>query len=587
MVTGKYTKEILGWADYAVIGIILAISSSIGVYFRFTGGRQKTVQEYFSADRTINAGVLAFALMVSYMSAITLLGTSAENYAYGSQIAALYLAQGLATPFVSYLYLPVFFKFQKMSTFEYLEMRFGFTARLLTSIMSASHMLLYTGIVLYAPALALEATTGFSTDLSILLIGIICTFYSTIGGIKAVLMTAVFQGIFMFGAAIIVIILGIINIEGGVGRIWQLAVDGGRIEFDNFSLDPTMRHTWWNLTIGTLILSLAANGVTQVQVQRFLTAKTLRSAQIAAIGSWPLALCLGLLASFAGLVMYAFFVDCDPVASGEISANDMLMPYFVVMTTANIPGLAGLFIAGIFSASLSTVSAIINALTAVALEDYVKPVYDKLGFQFPEKRAILFGKFLAVAVGVICILLSYLSKRFGSLVQATYSIAGIVYGPLLAIFTLGMFFESAEEKGAVTGTLFGLALVSWIAFGYPRPSNIPLSVSTVGCNNVTLPTQIVTSIRQMPLGDSSYFYLYRISYMWYAPMGFIVSMVIGLAVSNLIGLLSKNTPREIDPDLFTPLIAKRVRRRRVNVSKTSNIQISTIHEHKRDIRIPS
>ncbi|XP_046736678.1 putative sodium-dependent multivitamin transporter [Diprion similis] len=347
-----------------------------------------------------------------------------------------------------------------------------------------------------------------------------------------------------------------------------------------------MRHTWWSLTIGTLILSLGANGVTQVQVQRLLTVKTLKSAQIATWMSYPISLCLGLLTSFAGLAMYAFFVDCDPVAAGEISSSDMLMPYFVMKTTANMPGLAGLFIAGVFSAGLSTVSAILNSLAAVALEDYIKPVYVKLGFQFPEKRATLVGKSLAIAVGVICILLSFLSKRFGSLVQASYSIAGIIYGPLLAIFTLGMFFESAEEKGAVMGSLVGLALVIWIAFGYPRPSKIPLSVSTVGCNG-TLPTQTMSSIRQMPLGDSSYFYLYRISYMWYAPLGFIVSVVIGLAVSTLIGLLSKKTPREIDPDLFTPLVAKRVRRRRVNLSKTSNSQILTLREHAMDIETPS
>lgn len=194
--------------------------------------------------------------------------------------------------------------------------------------------------------------------------------------------------------------------------------------------------------------------------------------------------------------MYAYYSDCDPLESGKISSTDMLMPYFVMQTMGHIPGLAGLFIAGIFSATLSTVSGILNSLSANILEDYVKPLYLKLGKKFPEKRGTFVGKILAVLIGILCIVMASVAKYLGGLIQAGLSINGTFGGPLLGIFTLGMFFESAEEKGAVIGTLTSLAFVCWCAFGQPRPSKVALSVSTSGCN-ATLTTATLSSVRQV------------------------------------------------------------------------------------------
>lgn len=93
------------------------------------------------------------------------------------------------------------------------------------------HLVLYTGVVLYAPSLALEATTGLSSSMSILLIGLICMFYSTIGGIKAVLITDVFQGLLMYAAIFCVLGVGVSELEGGLPSVWELAKKDGRIEF--------------------------------------------------------------------------------------------------------------------------------------------------------------------------------------------------------------------------------------------------------------------------------------------------------------------------------------------------------------------
>lgn len=117
--------------------------------------------------------------------------------------------------------------------FQYLEKRFGYGARLAASFASWVQLLLYSGVVLYAPALALEATTGLSKNWSIIYIGVVCAFYSAIGGIKAVLITDVFQGMLMFVSLFIVIITAA-HRTGGLTEIWEIAAKGGRIEFDKW-----------------------------------------------------------------------------------------------------------------------------------------------------------------------------------------------------------------------------------------------------------------------------------------------------------------------------------------------------------------
>lgn len=115
--------------------------------------------------------------------------------------------------------------------FQYLERRFGMKARLVASFVYWIQLLLYSGVVLYAPALALEATTGLSKTGSIIVIGLVCAFYSGIGGIKAVLITDVFQAVLMFLALFLVIGTAAYSV-GGIGEIWRIAQEGHRLEFD-------------------------------------------------------------------------------------------------------------------------------------------------------------------------------------------------------------------------------------------------------------------------------------------------------------------------------------------------------------------
>ncbi|KAG5308544.1 SC5A8 protein, partial [Pseudoatta argentina] len=555
----------LGWVDYLIIAIMLCISAGIGVYYRFSGGRQKTMEEYFVASRSMSIVPVAVALVVSFMSAVTLLGVSAENYTYGTQFVVINLSYLLGTPIVCYGFLPVFFKLQATSAYEYLEKRFGIRARMMASFVYWIQLLLYSGVVLYAPSLALEATTGISKTASIIIIGLVCAFYSTIGGIKAVLITDVFQGLLMFVALFLIIGIAA-NDVGGLGQIWEIAKQGQRLEFDSIDLDPTVRHTWWSLTLGGLCTFLSLYGVNQVQIQRMLTVKNMKAAQRAMWLSWPILSLLSITTCFSGLAIYSKYHNCDPFLKKRITSSDMLMPLYVMDTMSNIPGLPGIFAAGIFSAGLSSISAAQNSLAAVTLEDYMKPLYKKcVGHEFSPTKSAFMAKVLAFTFGIISIALAFLAQFLGGLLQASLTIFGVVGGPLLGVFTLGMGTESATESGAIIGALTAFSFLFWIVFGQPRPMPPKLPTSIEGCDNVANITmsvlQNVTSFSKST-GDSSYFYLYRISYMWYSPLGFLITFILGLIISNISRLFFKKQNDELDTNLFFPVLARRIRYRR-------------------------
>ena len=213
--------------------------------------------------------------------------------------------------------------------------------------------------------------------------------------------------------------------------------------------------------IGGMGTYLSLYAVSQAQVQRLCSVKSLKEAQRSLWWQWPILTSLSLTTSFSGLVIYWYYQKCDPLASGRISNRDQNMPMYVIDALGNIPGIAGLFCAGIFSGSLSTVSSSLNSLSAVTLEDYFKNIYlaiKKKPFNSSERDSAFASKILSTFYGVICIGVAFLSQNLGGVLQASLTIFGVVGGPLLAIFTLGMFTKVANQWGVIVGHVIGMVI---------------------------------------------------------------------------------------------------------------------------------
>ncbi|KAB0798172.1 hypothetical protein PPYR_09165 [Photinus pyralis] len=551
----------LGIWDYVVISGVLLISAGVGIYYHFTGGKQNTVKEYLFANRDMHVVPVAFSLMASSLSAVTILGGVSESYTYGIQQTVLNLAVILFGPLFSYTYMPVFFRLQLTSVYEYLGKRFGMVARLTGSLTYTILTTIQSGMVLYAPALALDAVTGISKNVAILSLGSVCTFYSTIGGMKAVIVTDVLQTLLMVAAVTCVPIHAILT-TGSFSEIWRIAEEGNRTSLLNFDIDPTIRYSWFSLIIGGGVLYLSLSCTNQSQIQRYLCVKDLKSARQAVYLRIPISVGLNVSAIFTGLVIYARYYQCDPIANQSIRFSDQLLPYYVVQTMGHIPGLSGLFIAGIFSAALSTLSSSLNCLAAVTLEDYFKPIYFKAtGRNPPNDKLSLYSKIISLVFGFICIGSACLAHMLGGLMQSTGSFIGILGGPLLALFSLGMFTRSANQKGAMTGFVAGIALCCWAAFGGPRPPLPKLPVQVSGCNE----TISVRPTSHPKLDDREYFWLYRLSYMYNGVIGFLCTFVVGIVLSIICNKVAGQTPK-VDSNLLATLTFNT--KRKVNNHKT-------------------
>lgn len=540
------------WVDYVVFSVMLIFSAAIGVYYGFFANKgSDDTEEFLMAGKSMTTFPIAMSLIASFMSAITLLGTPSEVYQNGFVYWLIGFSYILVMPATAYLYLPVFWDMQVTSAYQYLDYRFHRYCRRLGSIVFIIQMTLYMAIVVYAPALALSQVTGINLYLSVCLICFVTMFYTTLGGMKAVLWTDTLQVLIMYVTMVFIVIYGSIEV-GGFGYVWEKALESGRAELVDWDPNPTTRHSIWTLIIGGYFTWVTIYGCNQAQVQRYLCVKKLYMARRALWINLIGLTFLMLISSFAGLVIYAKYADCDPVRSGVVSAGDQLFPLFVMETMGQFKGLPGLFVAGIFSGALSTVSSGMNSLAAIVLEDFVK------GLWFPkisEKRATLVSKGLSLGFGVVTFALVFVAQMLGNVLSAALSIFGMVGGPLLGMFTLGMFFPWANGIGCFVGTLVSLFLMFFIGIGYQVSTNlgfiriIPKETSILGCAdylNVTLGTVDPTTEAPNEFWNSEFF---NLSYMWYSATGCFTVIIVGLIVSVITGTqdITKLDPRTLSP----------------------------------------
>ncbi|VVC28373.1 Hypothetical protein CINCED_3A001560 [Cinara cedri] len=550
----------LGVFDYVVLLVTLLMSAAIGVYYRFTGGKQQTTQEYLLGDKKLSIVPVAFSLMASFMCATSIFGLSSENYLRGTQFMVINLSNIIATPIVAYVFLPVFYNLGYLSVYQYLEERFGKSIRIIASVAFSVQTILRTALMLYAVSLALNAIVGVSPTFSMAAVGILCTFYSTIGGIKAVIITDLFQSLLMFASVFAVIGAAAYEV-GGLMEIWTIAYDYGRVEFFNFQIDPTIRHTWWTLILGGMFTYVSVYATNQVQVQRYLTMKDYNTVVKTLWISWPITAFLSLAMCFSGLAIFSKYRDCDPIKAGRITSGDQLMPLFVVDTMGRTPGLTGLFLAGVCSSALCSVSAALNSLAAVTLEDYIKPLTSS---DMADQRRVMWLKFLVIVYGTLSVSLASCAHYVGPLLQASMTILAIIGGPILAVFTLGILLPYVNRKGTTIGLLVGLACSFALGLGGPKPPVKDLPTYTNGCLSnsfdggrhyySSIDNDHLVSLALGGSGDGDYVYLYRISYMYYIVFGFAVTVL----VTTVMSLFFESDVENLNPKLFCEFVSFKV-----------------------------
>nr|XP_019947839.1 PREDICTED: sodium-coupled monocarboxylate transporter 1-like [Paralichthys olivaceus] len=534
-------------ADYVVFVLLLVVSAAIGIYYAWVNRGQGNSREFLTGGRRLTALPVSMSLTASFMSSTTLLANPVEVYTFGTIFALFSLSYTLSIVVTSEVFLPVFYRLSIASTYEYLELRFNRATRLLGMMFFMVQTILYTGIIIYGPALALSQVTDLDLWGGIISTGAVCTFYCTLGGLKAVVWTDVFQvGIMMAGY--LSVIIKCMILQGGVATIISDSQQGGRINILDFDLNPMRRHTFWTMTIGGGAAWIAVNGINQAQVQRYISCKSITHARVAVYINL-IGLCFFLGCSvLSGMCLYSFYKNCDPWSAGLVSNPDQLMAHLVMDIFTGFPGLPGLFFAAVYSGSLSTVSSSINALATVTIEDLVKP-YTNMS----EKHLTWMSKGMSFFYGVLCIAMAALASIMGGIMQASVTVSGVLGGPLLGLFILGIFCPFANSKGGLSGLMTGLLMAVGVciwALIFPSPPDMtrPLPLTTKGCNFTTEDNYNWTSTT-LPAGPSTITTAavhntddilsaeswLPPSYLYFTLIGTVTAITVGLFISLLTG----------------------------------------------------
>lgn len=290
--------------------IVFAVYFGAVVAFAWRQSRKnRGVEGFFLANRRLGWGAIGLSVMATQASAITYIGTTGQAFDDGMEFVQFYLGQPIAMVILCVVFVPFFYRSKVFTAYEYLERRFDPRTRSLTSFLFLVSRGLSAGIVLYAPAIVLSVIMGWDERVTILVMGLITVAYTIMGGITAVIWTDVLQMIVMFAGIGIAIAVLFATLPAGVG-VGDVAYIGGIHEMwrsIDLSWDPTNRYTLWSGLIGGLFLALGYFGTDQSQVQRYLTASSLRQSRLSLIFNAFVKVPMQIFILAIGVLLYVFY----------------------------------------------------------------------------------------------------------------------------------------------------------------------------------------------------------------------------------------------------------------------------------------
>lgn len=433
--------------DLVVFGVYMLFSIGVGVWFT---RRQKDLRSYLLADQDMHWFLVSISVIAALFSGITYLGAPAETFKNDLGYLWTLVAFFVATPVTARLFLPFFYNLRIYTAYEYLELRFDRRLRWLASGLFILRVTMWLAIATYAPALAIHETTGVPLMFSILLTGIATTFYTALGGMKAVIWTDTMQFLVLFGGIFFVVGYALMGIPGGLAGAWEIAGAAGKTQSLNLSLDPKVRVTLWAALLGGAAHNMVQMITDQVSVQRYLTAPSLQDSQKSLWFKLWVTVPLVSIFYLTGTVLFAFY-QVHPERLGEMTNPDRILPLFVARELP--PPLPGLLIAAIFAATMSTVSAGINSLTGSALMDLGR--MHQGGVAGDEGGKVRAARWITALFGLIATVLALAAGKIGTLVEAPVRVFGLLGGPLLGVFFLAVLSRRANGNGALLGALAG------------------------------------------------------------------------------------------------------------------------------------
>jgi len=456
---------IFGSLDYILLFLYFLGIATIGIW---AGRKQEDTETFYLGKRKMPWFAVCLSILATETSGVTFLGAPGDAFQANFFFLQMAIGSIIARFLIAYLFLPSFYKYRVTTIYEYLKIRFGANTQATAAILYYATRLLASGVRVLAASIAVSVVTGWDLWLSILVTMSVTTLYTIIGGMKAIIWTDVAQILIFFGGPLFALLFIVYKV-GGWGEVYRIAgpsaPDGNHFQIFNFHLSLTDPYSIVVMIIAGLLMTFAAMGCDYDMTQRMLTCKNKRESQRALI--WTGFIDVPIIAMFLaiGACLFAFYQKFpDP----SLSANtDFLFAHFIV---TQLPvGLKGLLIAGVFAASMSSLSGSLGALSTSAITDIYRPYIVK---NRPDRHYLFAARCAIFTISVLFILVTLVLKQFESqILWLGFRIVAFTYGALLGVFLLGVTVKRGSDRTNLITMLTSVLLLICIwRIGEAKPN---------------------------------------------------------------------------------------------------------------------
>ena len=534
--------------DWLVIVGYLVLTTILG---GLLAGKQSSMKDFFLGGRKLPWPAVCGSIIATELSAATFLIAPAIVFSQGGDMTFIQLAVGtiLARFVIGYFFIPVYYKREIYSPYDYMGNQLGSRVRNITTCLFMIGGILAQGARVYIAAKALQVITGTDTTTSIIIIGVVSIVWTIMGGIATVIWTDAIQFLLFTLGAIAALIFAASAIDGGMVTVVSEAYHAGKLNAINLSFNPKEAYTLWCGLIGFSCLTLASHGTDQLLVQRMFTCKNEAAARKAIIYSgFSQVLTYLLLLVGAGIFVY---YKHSPLTAAEqvIVDNDSMKVFAVYIVNVMPPLLSGLLMAAIFATAISTLDSLLAALSQSTISILYKPFFKP---EATDKHYVRASRVIVLVWGILltgfAIYCDVIAQRYSDLIQFALAMAAYTYGALLGAFLLAFLPTKRDDLGLMWGvplsmlTVFGLnwhqtvpqvivliAGMILIIQAFRHLSQTPQKILYVGLAVMLLMMVSMAVVGKTPEGQPIHVTL---AWPWHFPIGTAMTFVIGYLVGN-------------------------------------------------------
>ena len=443
-----------GGVDLFVFAAYLVAVIALGLSLARRSG---TARGFMVAGGALPGWAIGLSIFGTFLSSNTFIGVPGQAFGGNWNAFVFSLSLPVAAFLAARWWIPFYRRGDAISAYQHLEARFGRWARTYAVACYLLTQFARVGSILFGVALAMNALTGWPVAWIILSTGVVVTIYTLIGGIEAVIWTDVIQSVVLTVGALIVVGLLIVDAPGGLSGLVETAGAAGKFSLGSFAFDFTTS-TFWVVLIYGLFINFNNFGIDQSYVQRYHAANSDRAASRSVWLAAGLYLPVSAVFFFIGTGLFVVFQGQPEVAG---VAADQAFPHYI--STRLPAGAAGLLIAALFAAAMSSIDTSLNSSATVFLSDlyrtYIRPEPAPDGVEAEDLRVL---RRATVGVGVLGTGAALLMIGAGSLLDVWWTWSGVFAGGLLGLFALDRLAPRAGRAAAQLGVAVGVLVIVWM-----------------------------------------------------------------------------------------------------------------------------